>query len=85
MSRTIKFAKRLEDRRFSSSLKSQVPAPGLNEVRIKVKAIGINRAEAMWAGRRLLRAGQVFSGKSRLRGCGHRRCCRQGREPFCGR
>jgi NADPH:quinone reductase-like Zn-dependent oxidoreductase len=26
----------------------QVPAPGPNEVRIKVKAIGINRAESMW-------------------------------------
>src|SRR5260370_30301795 len=26
----------------------QGPAPGPNEVRIKVKAIGINRAEAMW-------------------------------------
>src|SRR5438445_8835108 len=26
----------------------QVPAPGPHEVRIKVKAIGINRAESMW-------------------------------------
>jgi NADPH:quinone reductase-like Zn-dependent oxidoreductase len=47
MSRTIKFAKagRPEVLEF---IETQVPAPGPNEVRIKVKAIGINRAEAMW-------------------------------------
>src|SRR6476469_8597627 len=47
MSRTIKFAKAggPEGLEF---VEVQVPAPGPNEVRIKVKAIGINRAEAMW-------------------------------------
>ena len=41
--RAIKFAKPgLE------FVDNEVPAPGPNEVRIKVKAIGINRAEAMW-------------------------------------
>ncbi len=46
MSRTIKFAKagRPDVLGF---IETQVPAPGPNEVRIKVKAIGINRAEAM--------------------------------------
>ncbi len=29
-------------------VETEVPAPGPTEVRIKVKAIGINRAEAMW-------------------------------------
>ena len=29
-------------------LETEVPAPGPTEVRIKVKAIGINRAESMW-------------------------------------
>src|SRR5260221_4233825 len=47
MSRTIKFAKAggPEVHEFAEV---QVPAPGPNEVRIKVKAIGINPAEAMW-------------------------------------
>src|SRR5258706_2710679 len=47
MSRTIKFAKAggPEVLRF---VEEQVPSTGPNEVRIKVKAIGINRAEAMW-------------------------------------
>jgi len=29
-------------------IENQVPDPGAHEVRIKVKAIGINRAESMW-------------------------------------
>src|ERR1700686_3052538 len=47
MSCSIKFVKAggPEDLEF---VDVQVPAPGPNEVRIKVKAIGINRAEAMW-------------------------------------
>jgi NADPH:quinone reductase-like Zn-dependent oxidoreductase len=47
MSRTIKFAK-AGGPEVLEFVQSQVPAPGPNEVRIKVKAIGINRAEAMW-------------------------------------
>src|SRR5258705_1178306 len=47
MSRTIKFAKAggLEVLEF---IETQVPAPGPREVRIRVKAIGINRADSMW-------------------------------------
>src|SRR5258708_3168275 len=47
MSRTIKFA-RAGGPEVLEFVEVQVPAPGPNEVRIKVKAIGINRAEAMW-------------------------------------
>ena len=47
MSRTIKFAKP-GGPEVLEFVEVQVPAPGPNEVRIKVKAIGINRAEAMW-------------------------------------
>src|ERR1700731_1713525 len=47
MSRTIKFA-RAGGPEVLEFVEAQVPAPGPNEVRIKVKAIGINRAEAMW-------------------------------------
>jgi NADPH:quinone reductase-like Zn-dependent oxidoreductase len=47
MSRTIKFAKAGGPERLEF-LETEVPAPGPTEVRIKVKAIGINRAEAMW-------------------------------------
>ena len=63
VSRTIKFAK-AGGPEVLEFVESQVPAPGPNEVRIKVKAIGINRAEAMW---RVddYRARQV-SGRSRL-------------------
>jgi NADPH:quinone reductase-like Zn-dependent oxidoreductase len=46
MSRTIKFAKGGPD--VLEFLETEVPAPGPTEVRIKVKAIGINRAESMW-------------------------------------
>jgi NADPH:quinone reductase-like Zn-dependent oxidoreductase len=47
MSRTIKFAK-AGGPEVLEFVEVQVSAPGPNEVRIKVKAIGINRAEAMW-------------------------------------
>src|SRR5882757_2055772 len=47
MSRTIKFVK-AGGPEVLEFVEVQVPAPGPNEVRIKVKAIGINRAEAMW-------------------------------------
>src|SRR5437660_8329975 len=47
MSRTIRFAK-AGGPEVLEFVEVPVPAPGSNEVRIKVKAIGINRAEAMW-------------------------------------
>jgi NADPH:quinone reductase-like Zn-dependent oxidoreductase len=47
MSRVIKFAK-AGGPEVLEFVEVQVPAPGPTEVLIKVKAIGINRAEAMW-------------------------------------
>ncbi len=47
MSRTVKFSK-AGGPEVLEFIEVQVPAPGPNEVRIKVKAIGINRAESMW-------------------------------------
>jgi NADPH:quinone reductase-like Zn-dependent oxidoreductase len=47
MSRTIKFA-RAGGPEVLEFIEMEVPAPGPNEIRIKVKAIGINRAESMW-------------------------------------
>jgi NADPH:quinone reductase-like Zn-dependent oxidoreductase len=47
MSRTIKFAK-AGGPEVLEFVNKEVAAPGLAEVRIKVKAIGINRAESMW-------------------------------------
>ena len=47
MSRMIKFA-RAGGPEVLEFVEMDVPAPGPNEVRIKVKAIGINRAESMW-------------------------------------
>src|SRR5260221_8785655 len=47
MSRTIKFAK-AGGPEVLEFIETQVPVPGPHEVRIKVKAIGINRAESMW-------------------------------------
>jgi NADPH:quinone reductase-like Zn-dependent oxidoreductase len=47
MSRTIKFSK-AGGPEVLEFIETQVPAPGPHEVRIKVKAIGINRAESMW-------------------------------------
>src|SRR6267143_1991023 len=46
MSRSIKFVK-AGGPEVLEFVEVQVPAPGPNEVRIKVKAIGINRAEAI--------------------------------------
>jgi NADPH:quinone reductase-like Zn-dependent oxidoreductase len=47
MSRTIKFAQ-AGGPEVLEFIEAQVPAPGPHEVRIEVKAIGINRAESMW-------------------------------------
>jgi NADPH:quinone reductase-like Zn-dependent oxidoreductase len=47
MSHTIKFAK-AGGPEVLEFVETQVPAPGPHEVRIKVKAIGINRGEVMW-------------------------------------
>lgn len=47
MSRTIKFA-RAGGPEVLEYVEGAVPAPGPHEVRIKVKAIGLNRAESMW-------------------------------------
>jgi NADPH:quinone reductase-like Zn-dependent oxidoreductase len=47
MSRLIKFAK-AGGPEVLEFIETQVPAPGPREVRIKVKAIGLNRAESMW-------------------------------------
>jgi NADPH:quinone reductase-like Zn-dependent oxidoreductase len=47
MSRTIKFAK-AGGPEVLEFIEAPVPAPGPSEVRIAVKAIGINRAESMW-------------------------------------
>jgi NADPH:quinone reductase-like Zn-dependent oxidoreductase len=47
MSRIIKFAK-AGGPEVLEFIETQVPGPGPREVRIKVKAIGINRAESMW-------------------------------------
>jgi len=47
MSRTIKFA-RAGAPEVLEFVEMQIPEPGTHEVRIKVKAIGINRAESMW-------------------------------------
>jgi NADPH:quinone reductase-like Zn-dependent oxidoreductase len=47
VSRAIKFAK-AGGPEVLEFFEMEIPAPGPNEVRIKVKAIGINRAESMW-------------------------------------
>jgi NADPH:quinone reductase-like Zn-dependent oxidoreductase len=47
MSRTIKFAK-AGGPEVLEFIEMEVPSPGPHEVRIEVKAIGINRAESMW-------------------------------------
>jgi NADPH:quinone reductase-like Zn-dependent oxidoreductase len=47
MSRAIKFAQS-GGPEVLEFVEIEVPAPGPNEVRIKVKAIGINRADSMW-------------------------------------
>jgi NADPH:quinone reductase-like Zn-dependent oxidoreductase len=47
MPRTIKFAQ-AGGPEVLEFIETQVPAPGPHEVRIAVKAIGINRADSMW-------------------------------------
>ena len=47
MPRTIKFAQ-AGGPEVLQFIETQVPAPGAHEVRIAVKAIGINRADSMW-------------------------------------
>jgi NADPH:quinone reductase-like Zn-dependent oxidoreductase len=47
MSRTIKFAQ-AGGPEVLEFIETEVPLPGPHEVRINVKAIGINRAESMW-------------------------------------
>jgi NADPH:quinone reductase-like Zn-dependent oxidoreductase len=47
MSRCIKFSK-AGGPEVLQFVETKVPKPGPNEVRIKVKAIGLNRAESMW-------------------------------------
>lgn len=47
MSRTIKFA-RAGGPEVLEFIEMEVPTPGPREVRIRVKAIGINRADSMW-------------------------------------
>jgi NADPH:quinone reductase-like Zn-dependent oxidoreductase len=47
MPRTIKFAQ-AGGPEVLEYIETQVPAPGPHEVRIRVKAIGINRADSMW-------------------------------------
>jgi NADPH:quinone reductase-like Zn-dependent oxidoreductase len=47
MSRTIKFAQ-AGGPEVLEFIEMEVPAPGPHEIRIKVKAIGVNRADSMW-------------------------------------
>ena len=47
MSRTIRFV-RAGGPEVLEFIQAQEPPPGPNQIRIKVKAIGIKRAEAMW-------------------------------------
>jgi NADPH:quinone reductase-like Zn-dependent oxidoreductase len=47
MSRTIKFAQ-AGGPEVLEFIETEVPAPGPHEIRIKIKAIGINRADSMW-------------------------------------
>ncbi len=47
MSRSIKITK-AGGPEVLQFVETKVPHPGPNEVRIKVKAIGLNRAESMW-------------------------------------
>ena len=47
MARIIKFAK-AGGPEVLEFIETEVPAPAASDVRIRVKAIGINRAESMW-------------------------------------
>jgi NADPH:quinone reductase-like Zn-dependent oxidoreductase len=55
MSRTIKFAK-AGGPEVLEFIEMEIPSPGPHEVRIKVKAIGINRADSMWRNDRYVEA-----------------------------
>ena len=83
LSRTIKFTK-AGGPDVLEFVETAVPAPGPTEVRIKVKAIGINRAESMWRHDDVYRAGEVPGGP-RLRGGRRRRCRGPGRHRRRGR
>ncbi len=61
MSRTIKFAK-AGGPEVLEFIETPVPTPGPREVRIKVKAIGINRAESMWRNDKYTEAVQFPAG-----------------------
>ena len=83
MSRTIKFAQ-AGGPEVLEFVETQVPAPGLNELRINVKAIGINRAEAMWRVDDYIEPVKFPAGLG-YEAAGIGRGCRQGRERLCGR
>src|SRR5712671_6019582 len=61
MSRTIKFAK-AGGPEVLAFIETQVPAPGPHEVRIRVKAIGINRADSMWRNDRYVESPKLPAG-----------------------
>lgn len=62
MSRAIKFAK-AGGPEVLEFIETQVPAPGPHEVRIKVKAIGINRGEVMWREDKFVKADAIEPAK----------------------
>ncbi len=61
MSRTITFAK-AGGPEVLAFTETQVPAPGPHEVRIRVKAIGINRADSMWRNDRYVESPKLPAG-----------------------
>src|ERR1700680_4824314 len=61
MSRTIKFAQ-AGGPEVLEFIETQVPAPGPHEVRIRVKAIGINRADSMWRNDRYVESPKLPAG-----------------------
>ena len=82
MSRTIKFAK-AGGPEVLEFIETRVPTPGPREVRINVKAIGINRAESMWRNDAYIEPVKFPAGPG-VRGCRHRRCTGQGRHRLRG-
>lgn len=64
MSRTIMFAK-AGGPEVLEFVNKEVAAPGPAEVRIKVKAIGLNRAESMWRPNRTAAAAATARGAER--------------------
>src|ERR1700732_3658238 len=61
MSRIIKFAK-AGGPEVLEFIEMQVPAPGPHEIRIEVKAIGINRADSMWRHDKYVEPGKFPAG-----------------------